>query len=71
MQKLSLPGIEPGTLSVLDSCDNHYTTETPDKEKFVYKELYYYYNTKLNMITLKIICAMFCICTIFHYGGVS
>ena len=29
-RKLSLPGIEPGTLSVLDSCDNHYTTETPE-----------------------------------------
>ena len=27
-KKLSLPGIEPGTLSVLDSRDNHYTTET-------------------------------------------
>ena len=26
--KMSLPGIEPGTLSVWDSCDNHYTTET-------------------------------------------
>ena len=26
---MSLPGIEPGTLSVLDSRDNHYTTETP------------------------------------------
>ena len=25
---MSLPGIEPGTLSVLDSRDNHYTTET-------------------------------------------
>ena len=22
------PGLEPGTLSVLDSRDNHYTTET-------------------------------------------
>ena len=27
-QKVFLPGIEPGTLSVLDSRDNHYTTET-------------------------------------------
>ena len=27
-KKMSLPGIEPGTLSVLDSRDNHYTTET-------------------------------------------
>ena len=27
-EKVSLPGIEPGTLSVLDSRDNHYTTET-------------------------------------------
>ena len=25
---MSLPGIEPGALSVLDSRDNHYTTET-------------------------------------------
>ena len=41
MQKLSLPGIEPGTLSVLGACDTHYTTETPDEQKFVYKELYY------------------------------
>ena len=37
MQKLSLPGIEPGTLSVLGSFDNYYTTETPDKQKLVYK----------------------------------
>ena len=28
-KKLFLPGIEPGTLSVLDSHDNHYTTRTP------------------------------------------
>ena len=28
VKKLSLPGIEPGTLSVLDSHDNHYTTGT-------------------------------------------
>ena len=28
---MSLPGIEPGTLSVLDSCDNHYITETHDE----------------------------------------
>ena len=28
MQKVFPPGIEPGTLSVLDSRDNHYTTET-------------------------------------------
>ena len=28
-KKLFLPGIEPGTLSVLDSRDNHYTTRTP------------------------------------------
>ena len=27
-QKVFPPGIEPGTLSVLDSRDNHYTTET-------------------------------------------
>ena len=27
-KKLFLPGIEPGTLSVLDSRDNHYTTRT-------------------------------------------
>ena len=27
-KNMSLPGIEPGTLSVLDSRDNHYTTET-------------------------------------------
>ena len=26
------PGIEPGTLSVLDSRDNHYTTETTDTQ---------------------------------------
>ena len=24
---MSLPGIEPGALSVVDSCDNHYTTD--------------------------------------------
>ena len=29
---LILPGIEPGTLSVLDSCDNHYTTESIDNQ---------------------------------------
>ena len=29
-KQLSLPGIVPGTLSVLDSRDNHYTTETTD-----------------------------------------
>ena len=38
-KKMSLPGIEPGTLSVLNSRDNHYTTETPDilmcKAKYV------------------------------------
>ena len=28
---LFLPGIEPGIWSVLDSCDNHYTTRTPQK----------------------------------------
>ena len=28
--QLILPGIEPGTLSVLDSCDNRYTTESTD-----------------------------------------
>ena len=27
-KKLFLPGIEPGTLRVLDSRDNHYTTRT-------------------------------------------
>ena len=28
VQEMSLPGIEPGTLSVLNSCDNHCTTGT-------------------------------------------
>ena len=28
-KKVIPPGIEPGTLSVLDSRDNHYTTESP------------------------------------------
>ncbi len=28
------PGIEPGTLSVLDSCDNHYTMESTSYTKF-------------------------------------
>ena len=27
-KQMSLPGIEPGTLSVLNSCDYHYTTKT-------------------------------------------
>ena len=27
---MSLPGIKPGTLSVLDSRDNHYTIKTVD-----------------------------------------
>ena len=31
-QTLILPGIEPGTLSVLDSRDNHYTTESTDNQ---------------------------------------
>ena len=28
-EKVIPPGIEPGTLSVLDSRDNHYTMESP------------------------------------------
>ena len=28
--------MEPGTLSVLDSRDNHYTTETPDKNELLF-----------------------------------
>ena len=32
-EKVFPPGIEPGTLSVLDSRDNHYTTETQVKEE--------------------------------------
>ena len=34
-RSLILPGIEPGTLSVLDSRDNRYTTESTDKHKAV------------------------------------
>ena len=28
IEKLFPPGIEPGTISVLGRCDNHYTAET-------------------------------------------
>ena len=38
---MSLPGIEPGTLRVLDSRDNHYTTET-DSDIYLYTEAYVY-----------------------------
>ena len=34
-ESMILPGIEPGTLSVLDSHDNHYTTESTDCHKVV------------------------------------
>ena len=35
------PGIEPGTFCVLDRCDNHYTTKTPQERKVKLKQKNY------------------------------
>ena len=40
--KMSLPGIEPGTLSVWNSRDNHYTTETAEIN---YQKLYTHFSS--------------------------
>ena len=58
---MSLPGIEPGTLSVLDSRDNHYTTESLGQIKLLYSRW-----GQVKIETVKMFPVMYASMYIFH-----